>query len=245
MLEKVLDYEEGAFLWLNGYHPPFENQFMWLFSGKIFWIPFVILFIFMLFYKNMKHWKKTLIILAAIALVITLCDQFASGLCKPMFTRFRPTHHPEFMDKVRTVFDYRGGRFGFISSHAANAFGFATLTSLIFRYHFYSVMLYLWAIINSYSRIYLGVHFISDIIPGIVVGLLFGWVVYKLFVFACKKMQVAKTAGNNAPPPEETVCTYSSERLDIIIYMLIFTIIVMLIVSLLYTLKFIPPVTIK
>ncbi|MDR0394779.1 MAG: phosphatase PAP2 family protein [Tannerella sp.] len=246
MLEKILDYEGEAFLWLNSYHTPFENQFMWLFSGKIFWIPSMILFIFMLFYKNIKHWKETLIILMAIALVITLCDQFASGICKPIFTRSRPTHHPEFMDKVRTVFDYRGGRFGFISSHAANAFGFATLTSLIFKYRFYSVVLYLWAIINSYSRIYLGVHFISDIIPGIIVGLLFGWGVYKLFVFACKKMPVYKTAVNNCRMKEIfRIQTCSSENLNIILYMLIFTVAVMLIISSLYALKLISSVTIK
>ncbi|MDR0742903.1 MAG: phosphatase PAP2 family protein [Tannerella sp.] len=242
MLEKILDYEEGAFLWLNSYHAPFGNQFMWLFSGKIFWIPLATLFIFMLFYKNRKHWKETLLVLAAIALVITLCDQFASGICKPMFTRFRPTHHPEFMDKVQTVFDYRGGRFGFISGHAANAFGFATLTSLIFRYRFYSVALYLWATINSYSRIYLGVHFISDIIPGIVAGLLFGWIIYKLFVIARRKALADKTVGNDLP---SISCACSHKRLDIILYMLIFTVVVMLIISLLYALKFIPPITIK
>ncbi|MDR1097879.1 MAG: phosphatase PAP2 family protein [Tannerella sp.] len=240
MLEKILDCEGDTFLLLNSYHTPFGNQFMWLFSGKIFWIPLAVLFIVMLFYKNKKHWKETLLILAAIVLVITLCDQFASGICKPMFTRFRPTHHPAFMDKVQIVFDYRGGRFGFISSHAANAFGFVTLTSLIFRYSFYSVMLYLWAIVNSYSRIYLGVHFISDIIAGIIAGLLFGWIVYKLFVFIRKKVLV-----NEIADPENRPHSYAYKRLNIILYMLIATIIVMLFISLLYALEFIPPVTIK
>ncbi|MDR1222527.1 MAG: phosphatase PAP2 family protein [Tannerella sp.] len=243
MLEKILGCEGDTFLLLNSYHTPFENQFMWLFSGKIFWIPLAVLFIVMLFYKNKKHWKETLLILAAIALVITLCDQFASGVCKPLFARFRPTHHPEFMDKVQIVFDYRGGRFGFISSHAANAFGFAMLTSLIFRYTFYSVMLYLWAIVNSYSRIYLGVHFISDIIAGIIAGLLFGWIVYKLFVFARKKLLVNEIADSD--DPESRLRSYAYKRLNMILYMLIATIIVMLFISLLYALKFIPPVTIK
>lgn len=243
MLEKVLDYEENAFLLLNGYHAPFGDQFMWLFSGKVFWMPLAVFFVIMLFYKNKKHWKETLIVLAAIALVITLCDQFASGICKPVFARLRPTHHPEFMDKVQVVFNYRGGRFGFISSHAANAFGFATLTSLIFKYHFYSVMLYLWAIVNSYSRIYLGVHFISDIVAGTIAGLLFGWIVYKLFAFTRKKMLVDKIADGD--DPENIPRSYTNERLNTILYMLIATIIVMLFISLLYVLKFIPPVTIK
>ncbi|MDR1525728.1 MAG: phosphatase PAP2 family protein [Tannerella sp.] len=238
MLETILDYEHDLFIWMNSSHVPFENQFMWLFSGKIAWIPLAVMFIVMFFYRNMKHWKETLIVLAAIVLVVTLCDQFASGVCKPLFTRFRPTHHPEFMDKVQTVFDYRGGRYGFISSHAANAFGFATLTSLIFRYHFYSVMLYLWAAVNSYSRIYLGVHFISDIIPGIAAGLIFGWVVYKLYVFARKKIPVNSDI-ECIPSP----C--SRKNLDIILYMLILTIVVMSVLSALYALNIMPAITAK
>jgi undecaprenyl-diphosphatase len=242
MLEKILDCEKEAFLWLNGCHTPFGNQFMWLFSGKIFWIPLAALFVFLLFYRNRKHWKETLLVLAAIALVITLCDQFASTLCKPFFARFRPTHHPEFINNVQTVFGYRGGRFGFISGHAANAFGFATLTALIFKYRFYSVMLFFWATINSYSRIYLGVHFISDIIPGMIAGLLFGWIVYTLFTIVRKKILTDKAVREDLPAP---LCIYSSGRLNIILYTLIFTILVMSVISLFYALNLIPPVTIK
>ncbi|MDR2681390.1 MAG: phosphatase PAP2 family protein [Tannerella sp.] len=241
MLEKILDYEHDLFIWMNGCHAPFENQFMWLFSGKIAWMPLAVMFIVMLFYKNIKHWKETLIVLVAVVLVITLCDQFASGVCKPLFTRFRPTHHPDFMDEVQTVFGYRGGRYGFISSHAANAFGFATLTSLIFRYHFYSVMLYLWATVNSYSRIYLGVHFISDVVPGIVAGLAFGWIVYKLYVFAREKLPV------NSPENGERVSSYpcSRKNLNVILYVLIFTIVIISVLSALYSLNFMPAITVK
>jgi undecaprenyl-diphosphatase len=242
MLEKILDYEHDAFIWLNGHHTLFENQLMWLFSGKVIWIPFAVMFIIMLFYKNLKHWKETLIILIAVALVITLCDQFSSGICKPLFLRFRPTHHPEYMDQVQTVFGYRGGNYGFISSHATNAFGFVTLTALIFRYRFYSIMLYLWAIVNSYSRIYLGVHFISDIIPGMIAGLFFGWLVYKLYLFARKKL-LLNNAGTGTG--EMIPSVYSRNRINIILYILILTIIIMLILSLLYSLNFIPAITAK
>jgi undecaprenyl-diphosphatase len=242
MLENILDYERDAFFWLNSRHTLFENQFMWLFSGKIVWIPLVVAFIATLFYKNLKYWKETLVFLAAVALVITLCDQFSSGICKPLFVRFRPTHHPEFMDEVQTVFGYRGGSYGFISSHATNAFGFATLTSLIFRYRFYSIMLYLWATVNSYSRIYLGVHFISDIIPGIVMGFFFGWIVFKFYVFVCKKLPADNTGiGNNTAVSS----VYSRNRLNVILYMLMLIIIMMLILSLLYSMKCIPAVTFK
>ena len=235
MLEKILDYEHNLFLQLNSFHSSFGNQFMWLFSSKIAWLPLVIFFIVVIFYKNRSRWKEVLLIFAAIALVVTLCDQFASGFCKPFFSRLRPTHHPDFMNEVNTVYGYRGGLYGFISSHAANAFGIATTTSLIFKYRFYSVMFYIWATVNSYSRIYLGVHFISDIVPGIIVGIFFGWIAYKLFKVASGKI-VAEYADTGL---------YRYNGLNIIIYMLILTIVTLTILSALYAFNIIPALTIK
>ena len=126
---------------------------------------------------------EIVLVLLAIVLTITLCDQFASHVCKPLFTRFRPTHHPDFMNEVKTVFGYRGGRYGFISSHAANAFGFAMFLTLLFRNRWLGFTLFFWATVNAYSRIYLGVHFLTDIIPGIIAGLFFGYIVYKLYAW--------------------------------------------------------------
>jgi undecaprenyl-diphosphatase len=180
MLEKMLEVERGAFLFLNGCHNPFWDSFMWLYSGRVVWIPAVLFFLIMLFYKN--DWKESLLIALSIILVATLCDQFASSICKPLFMRLRPTHHPDFMDYVHIVNDYRGGRYGFISGHAANAFGFATFSLLLFRYRWYTLSILLWSTVMAYSRIYLGVHFISDIAPGAIAGIILGFTVYKLYI---------------------------------------------------------------
>ena len=91
-------------------------------------------------------------------------------------------------DRVRVVFGYRGGMYGFISSHAANAFGFATLMALIFRNKLFGWTIFFWAILTSYTRIYLGVHFITDIIPGALSGLLFGYLVYLLYHYIRPKL---------------------------------------------------------
>ena len=180
MVEKILVYERDLFFMLNGSDSPFLDRFMWLYSGKAVWLPLAFFILVVLLYK--KKWRESILILLAIVLVITLCDQFASHVCKPIFTRFRPTHHPDFMDQVKTVFDYRGGRYGFISIHAANAFGFATFMSLLFRYRLFTWTIFLWAALTAYTRVYLGVHFISDIVPGAIAGVFFGWLVYWLYV---------------------------------------------------------------
>lgn len=198
MLEKELAFERDAFFFLNGSDSSYLDSFMWLYSGKVVWLPLAVFIMTVLIYK--KNWREYLLIFLSIALVITLCDQFASNVCKPFFSRLRPTHHPDFMDQVKIVFDYRGGKYGFISSHAANAFGFATFMSLLFRYKFFTCSIFTWSILTAYTRIYLGVHFISDIICGMLTGLFLGYLVYIVYRYIRKKVKI-KT------------CTKSSTRL--------------------------------
>ncbi|WP_337942272.1 phosphatase PAP2 family protein [Parabacteroides sp.] len=212
MVEKILAYERDLFFMLNGSDSPFLDRFMWLFSGKAVWLPLAAFILIVLLYK--KKWKESILILLGIVLVVTLCDQFASHVCKPIFTRFRPTHHPDFMDQVKTVFDYRGGRYGFISSHAANAFGFATYMSLLFRYRLFTWTIFLWAALTAYTRVYLGVHFISDIVPGAIAGVFFGWLVYWLYV----KVHPVVTGSDG-----KVSTIYSDSRKRIIVYAIFIT----------------------
>lgn len=215
MVEKVLDYERDLFFMLNGSDSPFLDRFMWLYSGKAVWLPLAAFILIVLLYK--KKWRESILILLAIVLVITLCDQFASHVCKPIFTRFRPTHHPDFMDQVKTVFDYRGGKYGFISSHAANAFGFATFMSLLFRYRLFTWTIFLWSVLTAYTRVYLGVHFISDIVPGAIAGVFFGWLVYYLYIKV--RPLVPGTSG-------EASALYSDKQKRIIVYAIFIAVLV-------------------
>ncbi|MDH6343659.1 undecaprenyl-diphosphatase [Parabacteroides sp. PFB2-12] len=218
MLEKILDYERELFLALNGSNSTFWDHFMWLYSGKIVWLPLAVVIIFLLVYK--KDWRESILILIAIALVITLCDQFASHFIKPTFMRLRPTHHPDFMNEVDTVFGYRGGRYGFISSHAANAFGFAMFMTLLFRYRpLFSTTIFIWAFITAYTRIYLGVHFISDIIPGALVGIGFGFLVYA--IYSRVRVKIIGRGGREVPPASSL---YSVRRERMIVVAILVTV---------------------
>lgn len=221
MLERILDFERGAFLFLNGIHTPYLDQFVWLYTGKIVWIPIALFILFTICYK--KNWKESILILLTIVLIITLCDQFASSICKPLFARFRPTQHPEFMEEVHTVFGYRGGKYGFISSHAANAFGFALYTLLLFRNRLYTFFILIWSFFMAYTRIYLGVHFISDIVPAIIVGLGFSYICYKLYIFTRNKVLKPVNA------PEQL---YTIHQKQMIVYGILATVSLMLVISL-------------
>jgi undecaprenyl-diphosphatase len=191
MLEQELQLEKDLFFFMNGSDSVFWDHFFYLYSYKWTWVPFYLCF-FILFISK-KNWKEWLCLLLATGLLVLLCDQISSGLCKPFFHRFRPTHHPDFETQVKTVLDYRGGLYGFISGHAANAFGFAVFTALVFRNRIFTFMIFTFAIITSYSRIYLGVHFISDVIAGTLAGIITGWFVYTLYIFSRQKwIQIEK-----------------------------------------------------
>ena len=223
MLEKILEYERGAFLWLNGSHNAFWDRFMLLYTGQVVWIPVSLFLLFLLFYK--KDWKESLLILLTIILIIALCDQLTSSICKPYFSRSRPTHHPDFMEYVKTVNNYKGGPYGFISGHAANAFGFATFVLLLFRNRLFTISILAWSTLMAYTRIYLGVHFISDIIPAIIVGMLLGFGCYKLYVkVRCKLLKM-----NDNP------CDmYTLFRKKLMLYALFATILFILVDSFIY-----------
>ena len=219
MVEKILIYERDAFFALNGSDSAFLDRFMWIFTGKAVWLPLAFLILLVLIYK--KNWRESVLILLAIVLVVTLCDQFASHVCMPVFTRFRPTHHPDFMDQVKTVFGYRGGLYGFISSHAANAFGFATLMALIMRDKLFGWTIFFWAALTAYTRVYLGVHFISDIVPGAISGVFFGYLVYRLYSFSRSKLLPVQV--NNGEP------LYSKKRIRLIVYAIYVTILIIIV----------------
>ena len=102
--------------------------------------------------------------------VALLCDQFSSSVCKPFFERYRPARDPDFSSMVTIVNGYRGGMFGFFSSHAANAAGIVVYTALIFRNKLYAATAVLWALLTCYSRMYLGVHYPGDILAGLLWG---------------------------------------------------------------------------
>lgn len=180
-IDKFLPFERDLFLTLNGSDSIFWDNAMWTFTSIVAWVPILLLILYIAF-KN-KMLKEGVLVLGSIVLVIFLSLFLSASFFKPLFQRFRPTHHPDFKDIVNIVNNFRGEQFGFISGHAINSFGIAMFVSLLFKNKFVTSSIFFWALLNSYSRIYLGVHFISDIVAGLFFGSLIGLLVYELYVW--------------------------------------------------------------
>ena len=147
---------------------------MLLISNKLIWIP---LYIFILYLITKKYKSNMLWILLSLVVLIFSADSGSVQLFKNIFERLRPCHQ---LEEIRLVGNC-GGLYSFISSHAANSFAIAFYISILFRNIKGFILLFSWATIIGYSRIYLGVHFPFDIVGGMLWGLFVSLLVYILF----------------------------------------------------------------
>ena len=149
---------------------------MWFVSRAKTWIPLYVILVGVIAWRY-RNWKTVLLIMIGFGIAVGLSDFICSGVLKPLVCRYRPTHEPA-LDPLHLVSNYIGGRYGFCSSHAANTMCVATLFSLLYRNKIATAGLMIWVALNCYSRMYLGVHYPSDIIAGLLIGALLAFSVF-------------------------------------------------------------------
>lgn len=134
-----------------------------------------------------------LFILGLIA-AVALADQTCATFLRPYFQRLRPSNIDNPLSQFVTVVNgYRGGSYGFPSCHAANSFALATFLKLAVKRPVFTAFILIWASINCYSRMYLGVHYPSDILAGAVIGVAYGAFAYYAVVFAVRRFLSPKS----------------------------------------------------
>lgn len=200
-IQTLIEFDHLLLLAINGWHAPWADVLMWYASKSTVWIPLYILLIGLLAWRafcpvghlsarafralsvmpKAFYWRRLLLLfclLVAFGIATGAADFISSGIIKHAVCRFRPTQNPHLAQLVHIVNGYRGGRYGFVSSHAANTMSCALLFSLLYKNWKATVGLMSWVALNCYSRMYLGVHYPSDIVGGLIVGTATALLVY-------------------------------------------------------------------
>jgi len=191
--------DQQVFLFLNSLNSPFWDKVMSTISLVVVWVP---LYLAIILYLGFRYKKKLLVIFLFIILAVSFTDQTAL-LIKNTVERLRPCHEPSLEGLIHLVKGRCGGKFGFVSSHAANSFNVALLSLMFIRRRWYSISIIIWAALVGYSRIYLGVHYPGDVLFGSILGAFTGWGVYRLFDLTDKNILQKKKFFNPVTPGED------------------------------------------
>ena len=199
---------------------PTGYDFFWaMYSDKWTWIPFMLVIVYCLLRPG--NWRHRLLMVGSVALLFVLSDFVVSSFIKNVVCRPRPSHDPAVMDLLSYVNGYRGGAYGFPSNHASNGFAAATFLALLLRNRWVTLSAFLWAIGSCYSRMYLGVHYPSDILCGAMLGIVFAIIIFFLYKKAAKRL---------ALPPYRDI--YVSKEMLAIPVIFLLTIVTLLLLSL-------------
>lgn len=175
ILDQMIAADKAITVALNFNGGSMADAFFYGISNSISWVPLAILFLYLIYKETKGDWWRFATILLGLVITVTLCDRISSEIIKPLVMRLRPSHDFAVCWMLHYVNGYRGGLYGFVSSHATNAFGAMIYCSSMIKRRKFTIIAFLFASLVSYSRIYLGVHYFGDVVCGAALGMAIGY----------------------------------------------------------------------
>ena len=186
-LQRLVDIDKQVMLALNGSNSLYMDGVMRIYTTAVVWIPVALVLLFIVLKNNSP--RGSLLAVLAVTLTLVVTSQISSHLIQPLADRLRPCDDPSIMQFIDTFDGYCGVGYSFTSSHACNTFGLFAFVSLLIRNRALSLTLLLWACINGYTRIYLGVNYPGDVLCGAILGAVIGTIIYLIYSFVQKKIE--------------------------------------------------------
>lgn len=177
---KIQDMDMQVLSIFNGSDNIMLDQMVQILTSGLTWIPLYVMLFFVVMRNNETMGQIALVVGSAIFCVL-FADGLVDGIIKQLAERWRPSNDPTFKYMVQVVDDIRPKGYSFCSAHAANTISLAVFFSLLIRSKMLTITLVIWSLINCWTRLYLGVHYPSDILCGMIIGIIVGILVYLLY----------------------------------------------------------------
>lgn len=177
---KIQDMDMQVLSLFNGSDNIMLDQMIQILTSGLTWIPLYVMLFFVVMRNNETMGQIALVVGSAIFCVL-FADGLVDGIIKQLAERWRPSNDPTFKYMVQVVDDIRLKGYSFCSAHAANTMSLAVFFSLLIRSKMLTITLVIWSLINCWTRLYLGVHYPSDILCGMIIGIIVGILVYLLY----------------------------------------------------------------
>lgn len=177
---KIQDMDMQVLSIFNGSDNIMLDQMVQILTSGLTWIPLYVMLFFVVMRNNETMGQIALVVGSAIFCVL-FADGLVDGIIKQLAERWRPSNDPTFKYMVQVVDDIRLKGYSFCSAHAANTMSLAVFFSLLIRSKLLMITLVIWSLINCWTRLYLGVHYPSDILCGMIIGIIVGILVYLLY----------------------------------------------------------------
>lgn len=177
---KIQDMDMQVLSLFNGSDNIMLDQMVQILTSGLTWIPLYVMLFFVVMRNNETMGQIALVVGSAIFCIL-FADGLVDGIIKQLAERWRPSNDPTFKYMVQVVDDIRPKGYSFCSAHAANTMSLAVFFSLLIRSKMLTITLVIWSLINCWTRLYLGVHYPSDILCGMIIGIIVGILVYLLY----------------------------------------------------------------